>query len=141
MGSFLFISPGTYIFPILVSSHGMHKDELLQLHSLLCQVKRYFEDANLPLTNEFGEYDNLNVSPQHIHKSKTDHKNAVFLLGKGLSEVVMLGNRDQMERLRDRFLRLAAGEPPAMETPAEKPQPTPAQTEQLPAFALAALRS
>lgn len=120
----------------------MHKDELLQLHSLLCQVKRYFEDANVPLTNEFGEYDNLNVSPQHIHKSKTDHKRAVFLLGKGLSEVVMLGSRDHMERLRDRFLRLAAGEPAA---PPEQPvkqevKPEPTRDEALPAFALAALR-
>ena len=124
----------------------MHKDELLQLHSLLCQVKRYFEDANVPLTNEFGEYDNLNVSPQHIHKSKTDHKRAVFLLSKGLSEVVMLGNQDHMERLRDRFLRLAAGEPaPEPQQAEEKPQPTktepPSRDEALPAFALAALRS
>lgn len=123
----------------------MHKDELLQLHSLLCQVKRYFEDANVPLTNEFGEYDNLNVSPQHIHKSKTDHKRAVFLLSKGLSEVVMLGNRDHMERLRDRFLRLAAGEPAPMPQAEEKPQTTqtepPSRDESLPAFALAALRN
>ncbi|MGB1586953.1 MAG: UPF0058 family protein [Thermoplasmatota archaeon] len=122
----------------------MHKDELLQLHSLLCQVKRYFEDANVPLNTEFGEYDNLNVSPQHIHKSKTDHKRAVFLLSKGLSEVVMLGNRDHMERLRDRFLRLAAGEPVPEPQAEAKPQPTrePAsRDESLPAFALAALRS
>jgi hypothetical protein len=121
----------------------MHKDELLQLHSLLCQVKRYFEDANVPLASEFGEYDNLNVSPQHIHKSKTDHKRAVFLLGKGLSEVAMLGNRDHMERLRDRFLRLAAGEPPAAapEPPVKQQMTEPARDEALPAFALAALRS
>ena len=133
----------TYIFTHLVSTNGMHKDELLQLHSLLCQVKRFMEDANLPTTTEFGEYDNLNVSPQHIHKSKTDHKRAVFLLGKGLSEVVMLGNKDQMQRLRDRFLRLATGEPaaPAVQEEVPAPQATePRQRDQnLPEFALAAL--
>jgi len=120
----------------------MHKDELLQLHSLLCQVKRFFEDANLPLTTEFGEYENLNVSPQHIHKSKTDHKKAVFLLGKGLSEVSMLSNTEQMQRLRDRFLRMAAGEPAAPE-PAKAAPPaqetTAPRDEGLPAFAVAAL--
>lgn len=120
----------------------MHKDELLQLHSLLCQVKRFIEDANLPMTTEFGEYDNLDVSPQHIHKSKTDHKRAVFLLGKGLSEVVMLSNKDHMHRLRERFLRLAAGEaeapvaPPPVQRAAE-----PERDEHLPAFALARLSS
>ncbi len=117
----------------------MHKDELLQLHSLLCQVKRFMEDANIPMTTEFGEYENLNVSPQHIHKSKTDHKRAVFLLGKGLAETTMLGQPDQMQRLRDRFLRLAAGEPAPAPEPKAAPEPEPARDEGLPAFALAAL--
>lgn len=117
----------------------MHKDELLQLHSLLCQVKRFMEDAGLPLNGEFHEYEDLEVSPQHIHKSKTDHKRAVFMLGKGLSEVVLLDNRDHLIRLRDRFLRLAAGE---NETPTPAPAPVVeprAQDRHLPAFALAAL--
>ncbi len=115
----------------------MHKDELLQLHSLLCQVKRYMEDAGIPMNGEFQEYEDLQVSPQHIHKSKTDHKRAVFMLGKGLSEIVLLDNREHLSRLRDRFLRLAAGE--------EMPEPTAhieepkERTEHLPAFALAAL--
>lgn len=121
----------------------MHKDELLQLHSLLCQVKRYFEDANLPLNGEFGEYESINVSPQHIHKSKTDHKKAVFLLGKGLSEVVMTDNPDNRSRLRDRFLRLAAGG--SVVDPVERPRTLPSEpaapTEHLPPFALAALRT
>ncbi len=120
----------------------MHKDELLQLHSLLCQVKRFYEDANLPLNDEFGEYESLNVSPQHIHKSKTDHKKAVFLLGKGLSEVVMMDNPENRARLRDRFLRLAAGGS-VVDPPTEKktaPAEPVAPTEHLPAFALAALR-
>ncbi len=117
----------------------MHKDELLQLHSLLCQVKRFFEDAGLPLNGEFQEYEDLLVSPQHIHKSKTDHKKAVFMLGKGLSEICLLDNRDHLARLRDRFLRMAAGEGETPTAPSvEEPAP---RTEHLPAFALAALSS
>ena len=30
------------------------------------------------MDGEFTEYEGLNCSPQHIHKSKTDHKRAVF---------------------------------------------------------------
>lgn len=118
----------------------MHKDELLQLHSLLCQMKKYFEDAGLPLVGEFAEYERLQVSPQHIHKSKTDHKQAVFLLGKGLCEVAMQGQPDHQTRLRQRFMRLASvrAEEDDRETPRRAPA---ARDDHLPAFALAALRN
>ena len=116
----------------------MHKDELLQLHSLLSQMKRYFEDSGLPLQGEFIEYEGLNCSPQHIHKSKTDHKRAVFLLGKGLCEVIMQGNPDHQARLRERFLRLATT---AMADDDEEDLERSAdpRNRNLPAFALAAL--
>lgn len=121
----------------------MHKDELLQLHSLLCQVKRFFEEAEFPGGTAFSEYEELEVSPQHIHKSKTDHKRAVFLLGKGLSEIVMVGDPDHQARLRERFLRLADSGRAAATQYTPPPEPTvsepQAQTDHLPAFALAAL--
>jgi hypothetical protein len=117
----------------------MHKDELLQLHSLLCQVKRYMEDAGIPMNGEFQEYEDMLVSPQHIHKSKTDHKRAVFMLGKGLTELVLLDNREHLSRLRDRFLRLAAGEETVAQTSRPVVEEPAARTEHLPAFALAAL--
>ena len=115
----------------------MHKDELLQLHSLLCQVKRYFEECGLPLVGEFHEYEGLAVSPQHIHKSKTDHKRAVFLLGKGLSEVVMQGQPDHQARLRERFLRLATAATSDDDETEEQVSP---RDRNLPAFAIAALQ-
>ena len=114
----------------------MHKDELLQLHSLLSQMKRYFEDSGLPLVGEFGEYDNLNCSPQHIHKSKTDHKRAVFYLGKGLAEIIMQGNPDHQARLRERFLRLATV---AISEDDDEEVTADPRNRNLPAFALAAL--
>ncbi|MHB8634494.1 MAG: UPF0058 family protein [Thermoplasmatota archaeon] len=118
----------------------MHKDELLQLHSLLCQLKRYLDESGLPLQGEFAEYDALEVSPQHIHKSKTDHKRAVFLLGKGLSQVVMQGNPDHQARLRERFLRLAtAAEAEEDEEDRDQTVAARERDRNLPAFALAAL--
>ena len=124
----------------------MHKDELLQLHSLLCQVKRFFEDSGIPTDATFDAYEDMEVSPQHIHKSKTDHKRAVFMLGKGLSELVMNDIPDQHARLIDRFQRMSEGKK-ATPTPGEAPpvreiraEPN-TNTDHLPAFAVAALKA
>lgn len=117
----------------------MHKDELLQLHSLLCQTKRYFESVGMPVSGEFSEYHKLEVSPQHIHRSKTDHKRAVFYLAKGISQIIMQGTPDHQARLKERFLRLAA-----TAAADEDEDESPTRTERdagLPAFALAALRN
>ena len=65
----------------------MHKDELIQLHTLLAQVKHHFE-RSMDLSAHFKEYVTYGVSPQHIHKSKQQHKRAVFLLGKDLAETL-----------------------------------------------------
>jgi hypothetical protein len=100
-------------------------------------MKRYFEDSGLPMDGEFVEYDGLNCSPQHIHKSKTDHKRAVFYLGKGLAEVIMQGNPDHQTRLRERFLRLATVA--ALDDEDEEALAADPRNRNLPAFALAAL--
>ena len=65
----------------------MHKDELIQLHTLLCQVKAHFE-RSMTVNGHFKDYETYGVSPQHIHKSKLQHKRAVFLLGKDLAETL-----------------------------------------------------
>lgn len=65
----------------------MHKDELIQLHTLLAQVRHHVERST-NLSNKFKEYDAFGVAPQHIHKSKQQHKRAVFLLGKDLAETL-----------------------------------------------------
>ncbi len=139
LGPFLLAAGAILIAYDMVSRLGMHKDELLQLHSLLCQMKRYFEDCGLPM-GEFREYEDLQVSPQHIHKSKTDHKQAVFLLGKGLAGVSMMSTPDHQARLKERFLRLAAVREVEEEDPTPAPTNEPRRDSHLPAFALAALR-
>ncbi|MBW3584016.1 MAG: UPF0058 family protein [Euryarchaeota archaeon] len=87
----------------------MHKDELIQLHTLLCQMKNYFEGQTEGNPNRFADYAAYGVSPQHIHKSKSQHKKAVFLLGKELAELVMVeGEGPSSARVVERFSRLAA---------------------------------
>ena len=86
----------------------MHKDELIQLHTLLCQMKNHFE-RHEAAADRFADYAAYGVSPQHIHKSKSQHKKAVFLLGKELAELVMVENEGpSSQRVVERFSRLAA---------------------------------
>ena len=45
----------------------MHKEELIQLHTYMAQMKRYFERHGV--THEFDDYKALSISPVHIHRS------------------------------------------------------------------------
>lgn len=67
----------------------MHKEELIQLHTYMAQMKRYFERHGV--THEFDDYKALSISPVHIHRSKADHKRAIFILG---GELATLMSRD-----------------------------------------------
>jgi hypothetical protein len=62
----------------------MKKQELIHLHGLLAEVHTQVEawekaDVDTP------SYDELGVRPTSIHKSKTDHKAAVFELATGIT--------------------------------------------------------
>jgi hypothetical protein len=62
----------------------MKKQELIHLHGLLSEVREQcasWEDDELDL----DDYQSLGVQPTSIHKSKTDHKAAVFELAKGIT--------------------------------------------------------
>lgn len=37
---------------------------------------------------EFEDYNDLYISPMHVHKSKDEHEKAIFLLSSGLSRIV-----------------------------------------------------
>jgi hypothetical protein len=62
----------------------MKKQELIHLHGLLAEVHTQveaWEDSQV----ETPSYDDLGVRPTSIHKSKTDHKAAVFELATGIT--------------------------------------------------------
>jgi hypothetical protein len=67
----------------------MKKQELIHLHGLLAEVHRHYEKA-AGTTITADEYGALGVRQTSIHKSKTDHKAAVFALVDGIT--------DEMER-------------------------------------------
>ena len=62
----------------------MKKQELIHLHGLLAEVSSHCAAWNdCPLDLE--EYETLGIRPTSIHKSKTDHKAAVFALAGGIT--------------------------------------------------------
>jgi hypothetical protein len=65
----------------------MKKQELIHLHSLLAQVQNHYE-ADTETTVDHDEYAELGVKPTSIHKSKTDHKSAVFALADELTDAM-----------------------------------------------------
>ena len=61
----------------------MKKQELIHLHGLLSEVRGQYEHWGMTL--DLDEYEELGVKPTSIHKSKTDHKAAVFALADGIT--------------------------------------------------------
>jgi len=63
----------------------MKKQELIHLHGLLAEVCEHYEQmAECEVDHE--RYTELGIRPTSIHKSKTDHKAAVFALADGITE-------------------------------------------------------
>ncbi|QKY21454.1 UPF0058 family protein [Halolamina sp. CBA1230] len=63
----------------------MKKQELIHLHGLLSEVRSEYEGEEEPDLDLSG-YEEFGVQPTSIHRSKTDHKRAVFELVDGLTD-------------------------------------------------------
>ena len=61
----------------------MKKQELIHLHGLLSEVRSEYEEWGTDI--DLTEYKELGVKPTSIHRSKTDHKAAVFKLASGIT--------------------------------------------------------
>jgi len=82
----------------------MQKDELIQFHMFLLQLKNHLEgmvDNNDGL--EFQSYDKLNVTPYQIYKSKREHKLAIFILSRGIANRLSNNNYPGLEKVSDRL--------------------------------------
>ncbi len=62
----------------------MKKQELIHLHGLLAEVSNHYTQEGGNLTMD--DYETLGVRPTSIHKSKTDHKAAVFALARCITD-------------------------------------------------------
>ncbi len=82
----------------------MHKEELIQLHTLMVQMKKYFEDKG---HGEFSQYTSLKISPIHVHRSKAEHKHAIFVLGKEIASIMAHDEFSGPGRMQVRMQELA----------------------------------
>lgn len=60
---------------------------MIQLHQFLVYVLKYLAEDD-QITNDCSEYITLKISPHHIHKTKAEHKHAIFVLCKIISHVI-----------------------------------------------------
>lgn len=65
----------------------MYKDEMIQLHQFLVYILKYLAE-NDQIKNYCSEYISLKIIPHHIHKTKAEHKHAIFVLCKIIAQVI-----------------------------------------------------
>jgi hypothetical protein len=75
----------------------MQKEELIYIHSVLAQVKRHIEAECVDA--DFSGYDALHIQPAHVHRSKNDHKRAIFTLGEEIARAIGPGQARDSRRL------------------------------------------
>ncbi len=85
----------------------MHKDELLELHEELVIIMEYFEEREEVDAGLFETYHELDVDPSHVHKSKSEHKHAVFVLGNALATAMSEDEFSSAGRIGKRMKELA----------------------------------
>lgn len=82
----------------------MQKDELIQLHTFLYQMRTHIEQ----ICNNNGcnqkNYEKLEITPYQIHKSKREHKLAVFTLSKDIASILSNSNKGLgLEKIANRL--------------------------------------
>lgn len=83
----------------------MHKEELIALHQFMYSIKENFENENQ--NADFSEYESLKIKPNQIHKSKMEHKHAIFVLGEEIAQAMKEVEPSASKRIADRMHELA----------------------------------
>ena len=84
----------------------MQKDELIQLHTFLLQLKTHLGDlVEDDGRDEFQCYEKLSVTPYQVYKSKREHKLAVFTLSKGITDLLSNNNCSGLKRFLIGWIR------------------------------------
>lgn len=60
---------------------------MIQVHQFLVYLLKYVAESDEIQLN-CKEYLALNISPHHIHRTKAEHKKAIFILSRSISEIV-----------------------------------------------------
>lgn len=85
----------------------MHKDELLELHEQMVIIMENFRSRDEVDSALFEPYEQLSIDPSHVHKSKSEHKHAVFVLGNALASAMSDDEFSNAGRVGKRMQELA----------------------------------
>lgn len=86
----------------------MQKDELIQLHTFLYQMRTHLEQLCNNNGCESNSYEKLEITPYQIHKSKREHKLAVFTLSKDIAGILSDNDSDLgLEKIAGRLDQMA----------------------------------
>ena len=86
----------------------MQKDELIQLHTFLYQIRSQLEQICQNNGCNHNSYEKLEITPYQIHKSKREHKLAVFTLSKDIADLISNNNGDPgLEKIANRLDQMA----------------------------------
>ncbi|WAI02609.1 UPF0058 family protein [Methanogenium organophilum] len=83
----------------------MHKEELIRLHKIMAEIKDSFEEENSE--NDFSDYYALKIDPTQVHKSKMEHKHAIFILGQEIAEIMKENEHSAPNRVAARMREMA----------------------------------
>lgn len=80
----------------------IQKDEIIQMHTFLLHLRTCIENmiGNNNL-QAFISFEKLNIGPHKIHKSKKEHKLAVFELSRGIADLLLDHNCSDFQRIYD----------------------------------------
>ncbi|MEM0493241.1 MAG: UPF0058 family protein [Candidatus Thermoplasmatota archaeon] len=85
----------------------MQKDELIQIHTFLFQIRNHLEQTCKNNGHEFQDYEALAITPFQVHRSKREHTLAVFKLSKGIAELLSHNDGARFEKLSIRLNQMA----------------------------------
>jgi hypothetical protein len=71
----------------------------------MVQMKMFFERSR---NVEFLQYQSLQISPIHVHRSKAEHKHAIFILGQEIASVMAIDEFSGQGRTQVRMQKLAS---------------------------------
>ena len=86
----------------------IQKDELIQFHMFLLQLKNHLEemiDNNDRLV--FQSYKKIDVTPHMIQKSKREHELAVFILSRDIADLLSNNNHPGLETVSKRLGKIS----------------------------------
>ncbi len=82
----------------------MRKDEIVQMHMFLLQLRAYLEKMTLTDNSQvFSYYDSLNIFPQQVHRTKDEHELAIFELSKGIADLLQENDCSAFQNIYDRL--------------------------------------